>query len=100
MRVGLGLVVVAACCPPAVLASKTEAHRETVVEVKTYAPLQFGSDARAPGNAVILGIDDRDRSLVVPLAARAASSDQTAAWTAGAWTAALAAARLLDKDVA
>ncbi|HUJ61890.1 MAG TPA: hypothetical protein VLX92_25470 [Kofleriaceae bacterium] len=82
-------------------------------EVKTYAPLAAGADARLPARAVILATDARGGSTVIPLApgrvqidgavlAVAPNPAGAIAVTGGAdaWSAAIAAATVLDKDVA
>lgn len=93
---------------------------------KRYAPLAFKADAKLPNQGVVLGVDERDRSTVVPLPAVPArtivdaitvgvapNTDGTAhvgfhdasgaaispAWRAGVWTAAFVAAHALGKDV-
>ncbi len=84
------------------------------------SPQQIRDAARAPDRGVILGTDDRDRSTLVPLAVQptpvrlaggaiatagtgpagvSVGGTGSAAWRQSAWTGAIAAAALLDKDV-
>jgi hypothetical protein len=65
--------------------------------VKRYAPLEIKADAKAPGQAVILGTDERDGSTVLPLATPAIDAAAPAAGDAGIVD--LVVATLLAKDV-
>jgi hypothetical protein len=100
VRMWLGCAAFAACGGASPQTSATAPRAAPHAEVKTYAPLQFGGDARAPTSAVILGIDDNDRSLVMPLVPPPPAPTRVAARSDDSARAALAVAHALDKDVA
>ncbi len=102
-------------------AAQHQGPPEPGVAIKSYPPLAFKDDAKAPGLAVILGIDGADHAAVIPLHPHPVTVDAMSAEgvtpielavgpnatgaakvdgdLGSAWLAAFAAATTLDKDV-